>query len=1042
MAEATAAALTDQAVKTAADGSHRYWAFISYNHADERHARWLHRELEGYRIPKRLVGTRSEAGGLIRPARLRPVYRDREEAVAGPNLSSHLKQALESSRHLIVLCSPNVKRSNYVDLEVRHFRSLDRGQRIYCLIVDGPADVPVVQLMPASLGIEADGAEPLAADARPGKDGRRLATLRLIAAMVDTRFDELRQRDQEQRLRRLTLVVAVTLALLAVMALLAQIAYRQSGMAQQQTTIADEQRGVAQQEARNANEQRKEADKARIAAQAAEAVAKDREGKAITASELARRSKVAETAAKDEAVKRRVEAEAAEQRALRALEDATFRRLAAESQTMFSGARAGGSVMALRLVMAAHAVQPRTDLLAAMQPMVFDDGSLRAWDVPGNSISAFALSPDRTIVATATAGARDDYRIRLWRPDTGEPLGEIRSDTYLKGLAIAARGDLLVATDVNGGVHRYNLRTLQRAGAPLAHDQADIQSVAVSPDGRRWVTSAAPPRTLVLWTDTGSTITHQDLEGHDKEVSSAAFSADGLRIATGGHDGTVRLWNAKTGAPLGDALRGHTEWVSSVAFSPDGSTVASAGHDRTVRLWRLGAALPTQLRIDDAGRYINRVAWSPDGSRLVSAAQDGLVRVWDAVSGKPVGRALAGHRGAVVDVDFTADSKRLLSAGRDGTLRLWDAAGAGHATPRVVPHGESVTGLALSRDAGSRRVATTDLDGTLRQWDAGTGQQVAPLIRVPPKTLNAVAYGADTSRLVTASSDGGIRIWNAETGRAVMPPLRGHDKPSNALAVSGDGKTIVSSERGGRLIVWDAGSGRPLHRVELAPNFVLSVAISGDGRRFAASGTQGLFALWDTATGGLIHRAAADPFAANPALTFSADGRHIVLADRQNTVVLRSAVTGQVVAPTFTAPERGTEGVAISPDGRFIASADSSGLVRLWIADTGEPLGAPLSPRLDGFGTVPMSFTADGQKLVAAGANGKVFVWDAPAAWPRLLCERLTRNFSAAEWDAYVGQGPKYTAGCAQYPQDARATAPASPSSATGRAAAPVTTKF
>ena len=1027
--ESAEAALAAEAVDAAATDSHRYWAFISYNHADERHARWLHRELEGYRLPKRLVGTRSETDGLIRPARLRPVYRDRDEAVAGSNLGSHLKQALESSRHLIVLCSPNVKRSRYVDQEVRHFRSLGREQRIYCLIVDGPADAPVAQLMPDSLGLEADGAEPLAADARPGKDGRRLATLRLIAAMVDTRFDELRQRDQEQRVRRLTLTVAVTLVLLAVVALLALDAFRQ--------------RGVAQQQAANAKEQEQQAIKARDEAVAARTEAEERKREAVAAGELARQRELGEKAAKELARQRQGQAEVAQQRALRALEDATLRRLAAECQTMFSGARAGGSVMALRLVMAAHAVQPRTDLLAAMQPMVFEDASLRAWDVPGNSISASALSPDRTVIATATSAARDDFRIRLWRTDTGEPLGEIRSDIYMTGLAIAARGNLLVATDTEGGVHRYNLRTRERIGVPLAHDKAWIRCVAVSPDGRQWITGAAPPRTLVLWTDRGGMVTRQDLAGQSDEVSSAAFSADGLRIATGSNDGTVRLWNAQTGVPVGEAIRGHTEWVTSVAFSPDGSSVASGGHDRTVRVWRLGLAAPTELRIDDAGGGIGSVAWSPDGRLLVTSGHDGMVRVWDALTGKPVGSALAGHRGAVEDVGFMADGKRLVSAGVDGTLRLWHATGAGHTSPRVVQHGELVTGLALARDAGSRRAAATDLDGTLRQWDASTGQAVGAFIRVPRNTLNAVAYGADTSRLITASSDGAIRIWNAETGRAAMPPLRGHDKPANALAVSSDGKTIVSSDRGGRLIVWDAAAGQPLHRIELAPNLVLSVAVSADGRRFAASGTQGLFALWDTATGGLIHRAAADPFAAYPALTFSADGRIIALADRrQSTLALRSGVTGQPVARTFAGHGSGVEGVTISPDGKFIASVDASGLVRLWITDTGEPLGAPLSPGLGSFMAVAMGFTVDGQKLVAAGARGQATVWDAPAAWPRLLCERLTRNFTAAEWDAYVGKGLKYTAGCAQYPQEYRPAAPASPRSGASRAPARVTARF
>ena len=74
------------------------------------------------------------------------------------------------------------------------------------------------------------------------------------------------------------------------------------------------------------------------------------------------------------------------------------------------------------------------------------------------------------------------------------------------------------------------------------------------------------------------------LTGHTDWVTSVAFSPNGLTVASGSVDETVRLWDAVTGAHKA-TLTGHTGWVTSVAFSPNGLTVASGSEDETVRLW-------------------------------------------------------------------------------------------------------------------------------------------------------------------------------------------------------------------------------------------------------------------------------------------------------------------------------------------------------------------------------------------------------------------------------------------------------------------------
>ncbi len=197
----------------------RYKAFISYSHRDESWARWLQHALESYRVPKRLAGQPGAFGPI--PARLNPVFRDREDLSSASDLSSQIKQELSHSATLIVICSPTAASSQWVNEEIRYFRQLPQGDRIFALIVDGDPQSasPNEACFPAAMVKMPDGSakEPLAADARKYADGKRLAFLKIVAGMLGIRLDELRRRDAQHRARKRLGYSLVSLALATVM---------------------------------------------------------------------------------------------------------------------------------------------------------------------------------------------------------------------------------------------------------------------------------------------------------------------------------------------------------------------------------------------------------------------------------------------------------------------------------------------------------------------------------------------------------------------------------------------------------------------------------------------------------------------------------------------------------------------------------------------------------------------------------------------------------------------------------------------------------
>ncbi|HWU77200.1 MAG TPA: toll/interleukin-1 receptor domain-containing protein, partial [Rhodanobacter sp.] len=211
----------------------RYRAFISYSHQDKAWADWLHKALETYAVPKRLVGMTTDAGVI--PQRLTPIFRDRDELASAHDLGRKVNAALAQSANLIVICSPRSAGSHWVNEEILAYKRRGRSERIFCLIVDGEpnaSDLPgreAEECFAAALRFQLDGdgqlssqlAEPIAADARNDKDGKGNAKLKLIAGLLDVGFDALKQRELKRRARRMSALAALAVAVMTLTTTLA-----------------------------------------------------------------------------------------------------------------------------------------------------------------------------------------------------------------------------------------------------------------------------------------------------------------------------------------------------------------------------------------------------------------------------------------------------------------------------------------------------------------------------------------------------------------------------------------------------------------------------------------------------------------------------------------------------------------------------------------------------------------------------------------------------------------------------------------------------
>ncbi len=492
----------------------------------------------------------------------------------------------------------------------------------------------------------------------------------------------------------------------------------------------------------------------------------------------------------------------------------------------------------------------------------------------------------------------------------------------------------------------------------------------------------------------------QTLAGHTKEVSSVAYSPDGLRMVTGSYDSTAKVWDAATGQEL-FALTGHKGFVMSVAFSPDGQRIVTGGGP-----WGVGK-LPGEAKVWDAqtGQLLLElkghnysvwsVAFSPDGQRIVTGATDwagglGDVMVWDARTGQNL-LALVGQKAWVRSVAFSPDGQRLVTSGEGFTAKVWDAA-TGQELLTLKGHAGGVTSVA---PGPGQRIVTGGDDGTAKVWDVVTGQELLA-IKAHADVVRAVAFSPDGQRIITGSRDQTVKVWNAATGQEIFA-IKGHAGHVRGVAFSPDGKRILTGSDDRTAKVWDATTGQNVPTLTGHMDFISGIAFSPDGRRIVTSSGDGTAKVWDTVTARELFAFGVPPstswrVAGFRGVAFSPDGTRIVTAGQDKTAKIWDAATGRELLALKHA--KALSSVAFSPDGKRIvtgvgalySTSKTPGEAKVWDAATGQELFT--LERTDLVRSV--AFSPDGKRIVTVGGNPTSKVWDAATGRELLALEGHT----------------------------------------------------
>jgi WD40 repeat protein/DNA-binding CsgD family transcriptional regulator/tRNA A-37 threonylcarbamoyl transferase component Bud32 len=409
---------------------------------------------------------------------------------------------------------------------------------------------------------------------------------------------------------------------------------------------------------------------------------------------------------------------------------------------------------------------------------------------------------------------------------------------------------------------------------------------------------------------------------HDAPVNGAVWNANETRLLTWSEDGTARVWDAVTGAPL--LTLHHADSVLGAAWNRAETRILTWSNDGTARVWDAdGNPLFSLLHTDT----VRGAIWNRDETRFLTWSSNNTARVWDAVTGAVL--LTLDHDDHVRGAVWNRDETRLLTWSNDARARVWDAtSGAEHL---VLEHDGPVWGAAWNRD--ETQILTWSWDNAARVWNVADGSLLLTLQHAD--SVAGARWNADETRILTWSWDDTAQVWDATSSEVLALPLR-HSGNVHGAVWNGDETRILTWSDDAFARVWDARRGSALLTLPHAGP-VMGATWNADETQILTWAWDNTARVWDGETGSMLFTVRHDDSIHDlMGAAWSADGTTLLTWAGDTTARTWNAARGEASVTVRHADL--VEGAAFNPDGTRLLTWSQDGTAWVWDVVSGASL--------------------------------------------------------------------------------------------------------